>query len=609
MIKGEEGVPHMSDRLMLAISVGHNASAALMRNGVIVSAALEERFARIKNYVGYPKQAIDYCLKKEGVRGDQLHRFACTTISYPGLIIKAKTSTNFSLRDYIDYYGERYYGRKLRGEDCSDYLRWLNTTEQFNRDAQYFDFSYLTDEVLLNPKQDILLFRKETARLLSSHIGVSQDKVEFIDHHTCHAHYAYFGSPFRGEDCVALTMDSWGDGRNQTVWMVKNDQLSLLADSVECDVARIYKMATLILSMRPDEHEFKVMGLAPYAKPSHAARAMKVIENILDVDGMRVVNKVRPKDLYGFLVEGWKDHRFDSIAGAVQAYTELIAKRLVVNIARQTGVSRFVLSGGVSMNVKMNKAIAELDEVSAFYVCGSGGDESLAIGGCYYLNKEAGNNRPLRNMYLGFDITDEIADFDIEPLKERYKVSIGVEPATVAALLLKGDIVAVVRGRAEFGARALGNRSILANPSKRETVRKINEAIKNRDFWMPFALSILEDRHGDYLYNSKRLQSPVMAISFDARPERYSEIEAGTHPYDRTVRGQFVSKEQAPEYYRLISEFHKMSGIPALLNTSFNLHGEPIVDTIGDALRTFELSGLDHLLIQDQILLSKPYKD
>jgi carbamoyltransferase len=607
MVKRESKI--MSDSLMLAISISHNASVALMRNGVIVSAALEERFSRRKNFVGYPKQAIDYCLKKEGIRGDQLHGIACTTIDNPGLMIKAKTSTHFSLRDYMDYYGERYYGRKFRGEDCSDYRRWLNSADQFNKDTQYFDFSYLTDEVLLNPQRDIQLFRNETARLLSSHLGVRQERVEFIDHHTCHSYYAYFGSPFRGKDCIALTMDSWGDGRNQTVWKVSNDQFSLLAESAECDLARIYKMATLILAMRPDEHEFKVMGLAPYAKPSHVARAMKVIENMLDVDGMRVVHKHRPKDLYGFLLEGWKDHRFDNIAGAVQTYTELIAKKLVANIAHQTGVSRFVLSGGVAMNVKMNKAIAELDEVSALYVCGSGGDESLAIGGCYYLNKEAGNNRPLFNMYLGFDINDEIADFDHESLRERYTVSVGVDPARVADLLLKGDIVAVIRGRAEFGARALGNRSILANPSKRETVQRINEAIKNRDFWMPFALSILEEHHRDYLCNPKGLESPVMAISLDARPERYSEIEAGTHPYDRTVRPQFVSQEHAPEYHRLISEFHKISGIPALLNTSFNLHGEPMVDTISDALRTFELSGLDHLLIDDRILVSKPNTD
>lgn len=590
---------------MLAISISHNASAALMRNGVIVTAALEERFTRTKNYVGYPKHAIDYCLRKEGVRGSDLSRIACTTVDNPGLIIKSRTSTQFSLRDYMDYYGDRYYRRKFRGEDCTDYLRWLNTAENFNDFDQHFDFSYLTDDVLKDPKKDVELFRKETARLFSSHLGVPADRIEFIDHHTCHAYYAYFGSPFRGGECIALTMDGWGDGRNQTVWKVKDDRLECLAESSQNDLARVYKMATLLLAMRPDEHEFKVMGLAPYAKDTYVARAMKPLERLLDVDGMRVVHKDRPADLYGYLEEAWKDQRFDNIAGAVQTYTEIIATKLVQNIARQTGISRFVISGGVAMNVKMNKAIGELPEVDELFVCGSGGDESLSIGGCYYLNSEAGNNAPLRTMYLGFDINDEIAYFNPRSLEKEFIVETDVDPKTVAKLLFEGHVVAAVRGRAEFGARALGNRSILADPSRRDAVQQINEAIKNRDFWMPFALSILEERHQEYIHNPKNFQAPVMATSFDTLPQHYKRIEAGTHPYDRTVRPQFVSRESAPEYHRLISEFYKLSGIPALLNTSFNLHGEPIVDTIADAIRTLRLSGLEHLLINDSILISK----
>ena len=174
------------------------------------------------------------------------------------------------------------------------------------------------------------------------------------------------------------------------------------------------------------------------------------------------------------------------------------------------------------------------------------------------------------------------------------------------ALSARGrEIVAVARGRAEFGARALGNRSILANPSKRDSVQKINEAIKNRDFWMPFALSVMDEHQGVYVANPKGFSSPFMAISLETKPERYDQIAAGTHPYDRSVRPQFVSKDAAPAYHRLIGEFQKVSGIPAILNTSFNLHGEPIVDTIEDAVRTFELSGLDHLLINDRVLLSK----
>lgn len=595
----------MSSQLVFAVHVGHNASAALMRDGVVVAAALEERFCRTKNVVGYPRHAIDFCLRTEGVTGADLTRIATTTVDRAGLMIKAPTSTAFSLRDYHDYYGERYYGRVMRGDDTFEYLRWLRDDAKFNQGEQHFDFGYLTDEVLRNPADDIALFRKETARCLGAHLGVPPERVEFLDHHTCHAFYAYFGSPFRGDECIALTLDSWGDGRNQTVWKFCDDRATLLAESTQNDLARIYKMATLILAMRPDEHEFKVMGLAPYAKPSHVARARATIEDLLAVDGMRIVHKNRPRDLYAYLRAAWVDHRFDNIAGAVQSFTERLAAELVSNIVRETGIRRIVLSGGVAMNVKMNKVIAELDVIDALYVCGSGGDESLSIGGCYVLNQEARTNASLPHMYLGSDIADEMATFDPDALADRFEVTRTSDPGFIAALLVKGDIVAVSRGRAEFGARSLGNRSILANPSRRESVQQINEAIKNRDFWMPFALSILEERHEDYLVNPKRLASPVMSISLDARPERYHEIEAGTHPYDRTVRPQFVSQTHAPAYHSLISAFERLTGTPALLNTSFNLHGEPIVDTIADSVRTFELSGLDHLWINDTILLTK----
>lgn len=596
----------MSNEYILAIHAGHNASAALMCDGAIVVAALEERFRRKKNYVGFPKRSIDYCLAKVGISGAMLHRVAYTTTTYgASILIKAKTITQFTIRDYMDYYGERFYGRRMRGEDCLDYLGWLNCDPKFNEDEQDFDFSYLTEDVLADSKKDAELFSAERIRLLSSHLGIPASKIEFIDHHTCHAYYAYYGSPFRGGDCAVVTLDGWGDGRNQTVWRAKDDQLALLAESTQNDIGRIYKMATLLLGMRPDEHEFKVMGLAPYAKDSYVERAMDVIKDICDVEGMRIVNKDRPADLYSYLKKSWEGHRFDNIAGAVQKLTEGLAQKLFRNIANETGIRRFVLSGGISMNVKMNKAISELPEVDEFFVCGSGGDESLSIGGCYFLNTKRDTNAPINHLYLGYDVDDEVDGIDFQALSQRYVVQRDVSAARVASLLFDGSIVGVIRGGAEFGARALGNRSILADPSRKESVKNINEAIKNRDFWMPFALSILDEEHGNYISNPKHLQSPFMAISLDARDGTYKSIEAGTHPYDRTVRPQFVSRAVAPKYHELISEFQKLSGIPAVLNTSFNLHGEPIVNCISDAIRTFELSGLDYLYICDSILLGK----
>ena len=174
----------------------------------------------------------------------------------------------------------------------------------------------------------------------------------------------------------------------------------------------------------------------------------------------------------------------------------------------------------------------------------------------------------------------------------------------IANLLADGEIIARVCGRMEFGSRALGNRSILADPSNSETVKKINEMIKDRDFWMPFAATIMDTFVERYLINPKNFESRYMAIAMDAKKEHLSEIKAGTHPYDETVRPQILSKNQNESYYDLLEKFSKITGIGALLNTSFNLHGIPMVNTLADAMHVFENSELNHLVL-DKYLIRK----
>ena len=592
----------MSQHYILAIHSGHNASASLMRDGEILAVIQEERIVRKKNFVGFPEKSIEFCLNSEKISGKELNRIAYTTSEDIGLLTKAQISTEFSLKDYHDYYGTRFYGKKEKGEDVLGYYIWLRDDPKFNKTSHFFDFSYLNNnEVLSNLEKESSLFKQEQIRALSELLSVPREKIEHLDHHTCHAYYAYYGSPFRNKDCAVITLDGWGDGRNQTVWKVQNEILSLLAESGENDIGRVYKMATLILGMRPDEHEFKVMGLAPYAKEEYIKKAYNILEKISKIENMKILYNERPSDLYTYLRDSWLTYRFDNIAGSVQHWTEEIAKQLIIDIHKQTGIRRFVLSGGISMNVKMNKVIGELDCVSELFVCGSGGDESLSMGGCYYLNQENKNNKPITHLYLGHDIKEEFEKMNLNDLRSKFDLIQPINSDQVAELLARGDIIGVIRGKCEFGARALGNRSILANPGNRDIVIKINEAIKNRDFWMPFALSILDEYHEAYIENPKNFLSPFMAAAFDTKPTHYKQIEAGTHPYDKTVRPQFVSKETAGQYHSILSSFYRLTGTPALLNTSFNLHGEPIVNTIQDAIRTFELSGLDHLLINDQV--------
>ena len=254
------------------------------------------------------------------------------------------------------------------------------------------------------------------------------------------------------------------------------------------------------------------------------------------------------------------------------------------------------------MNVKANQRIMELPEVDDVFIFPSCGDESNAIG-CAYLKYAEGKLRkgkeidlsPLEDLYFGPEFTDTEIERVLGRYSYCYRKYSNIEQA-VAELLAAGQIVARFKGRMEFGARALGNRSILANPSYPQVIRIINEMVKNRDFWMPFAPSILDTRAKDYVKYNKSIHAPYMMIAVDSIDER-NEIIAASHPYDHTIRPQIVYEKWNPDYYHLIKSFEGLTGIGAVLNTSFNLHGYPIVCSPEDALEVFRNSGLNYMAL------------
>ena len=222
--------------------------------------------------------------------------------------------------------------------------------------------------------------------------------------------------------------------------------------------------------------------LAPYAKESYVLKALKPKKEICQVIGLQIKHKNRPKDLYSNLVEVWKSHRFDNIAGAAQKLTEDLACELVENAIEENDVSRVVLGGGIAINIEMNQAISGLSSVSEIYVGGSNGNESLRISACYVLEQRDLIKQPLGNLYLGYNVDQEINELSPSELRKSFVVEVDPTYEQVAQFLFEGRIIGWIQGRAEFGTRALRNRSILAKPSFRESVQKINEAIKNRDF-------------------------------------------------------------------------------------------------------------------------------
>lgn len=592
--------------IILGIHDGHTASAALSINGEIIFAAQEERFTKVKIQEGFPKKTVEYILEKFSLTGNDIDKVVFSTIDIGFTDLYSRREEQHTIKDWIQEMDE-YWNPKLKGESYNkNYLLNLR-----NKNSKYIpkDDIYEYPDFLfeLPYKEGVEQFNAIRRKAAADLIGINPDNVEFYDHHTCHIYYSYYSNPNRKSDTIGFTLDSYGDGKNQTVWKIENDHFDLIEESSECDLGRLYKIATLYLGMRPNEHEFKVMGLAPYVKEKYANEVYEELKDLLHVQGMKIVHKNRPVDLYQFMLEKLRPYRFDSVAAGLQKYLEVITKEFLINVHTHTGAKNFVFSGGVSMNVKLNKVLGELDFVEDFFVCGSSSDESLSIGACYVANNRHDiKNRALPHLYLGsYESQTEIDEYiKRKGLDKKFSVRHGVKNNVIAKMLADGQVVARMCGKMEFGARSLGNRSILANPSNTNIVKEINEMIKGRDFWMPFALTILDSCQTKYIKNSKGYESRYMATSFDTKPEYLHEIQAGTHQYDNTVRPQILSREQNESYYDLIKQFEEISGIGALLNTSFNLHGLPMVNDIQDAIHVFENSGLEHLLI-DEILISK----
>jgi carbamoyltransferase len=589
--------------VILGINVSHGASASLMINGEVILAFQEERFNKIKNFVGYPKRSIGECIKYVKNRKMIIHHAAFSTIKNPVFPFKYPLDNYFSIENWLNYYSLNFFSRDKKIDNVIKTIKEIKKKSKII--DQYLDYNKITKS---NYFDNYKIFRKIQENYLRKQSGNLIKKISFLDHHTCHAYYAAYAPNIKEKKVAVVTLDSEGDGLNQTFWIFdrNKNKLKKINESSECDLARIYRFITLILKMKPNEHEYKVMGLAPYAKNEYSIRLYNdVFKNILRVKNCKVIHKQRPKNLFNYLLDRTNKYRFDNIAGAVQILVEKISSELINQISKKYKINTFSISGGVSMNIKMNKKLVSEKCAKKIYVAPTGTDESLSIGACYFINKY--KNKYLKNIYLGQAISEETLTKTKlrRVLNKNFIIKTKVSHKEIAKLLKSGEIVAVARGREEFGARALGNRSILANPSVDGIVQKINEQIKNRDFWMPFALTIQQEKHKEFIMNKKSIDCDFMTIGFDTVKKNYKKIKNGTHPYDKSVRPQILKKDFNKNYHSIIEEFRKLTKIPALLNTSLNLHGMPISSQIDDILNTFKNSDLQYLYLEDDILIKK----
>ena len=588
--------------IVLGINETHCATAAVLRDGRIVGCASEERFTRLKNDAGYPRLAIDALLAEL-----KLSPADIDLVALAGARAASRDWLNRVLHD--EAYGREYYGVSWPSQKRSLVKRVRKLGAKFGLiDASRGKFG-------ISPR--------ERLGLVTGHLGVPTARVVCLDHHACHAAAAYYGSGWHadpgGPGALVLTNDNSGDGICATASAGRGLDLGRreATPSAPGSLGAFYSFVTLALGMKFGEHEYKVMGLAPYAPDAQAGRAEAALREVFDLEEGRPARFrwKKPGERYQLLLRATLGLRFDGVAGGAQRLLEDVLLRWTRLMGRRYGGSRLALGGGVFMNVKANRLIAEEDWVEDLFAFPSCGDESNAVGAAYlgYLDECARRGvtpapAPFGPAYLGPSVTDADAEAVIRErrLEGQYAVAYHDRiEERIADLLVSDGVVARCAGRMEFGARALGNRSILANPTDYRVVPLINRMIKNRDFWMPFAPTILHERAHEYLVNPKGLVSPYMMLAMATAPAARDLLIAAIHPQDGTARPQILEESWNPEYHAVIREFERRTGVGAVLNTSFNLHGDPVVASAADAVDTFERSGLPHLAIGRWLISKK----
>ncbi len=553
----------------LGIFDGHNAAAALFSGGRVQHVLQEERLAGIKNFYGPPAQAVDRILALAGLPVSAVDR-VCLASRYV-----ATPRHPHAVKEGFD---QRFSGGLRQG--AAGMLASTGVYRQWRANQ-----------------------RMQERREVVSSWGFDPGRIEFCDHHQAHAASAYYGLRRDEGPYLVLTLDGGGDGLSGSVWRGEGGQLERLAAIAQADsLGEIYAVTTHLLGFMPLEHEYKLMGMAPYASQERAARVAQVFRRYLDLDSSQpmVFRRQVPEPLSQLgprLQRDLERMRFDEICAGLQQFTEELMARWVRACAAQTGIGRVLAAGGVFMNVKANKIISELAEVECFEAFPSCGDESLPLGVCYLAASAAGETvLPLEHCYLGNDLSAAECRQALRAV-EGLEVE---EPADmagrVAQLLAAGEVVARASGCMEFGARALGNRSILADPLNQDVVRVINRMIKKRDFWMPFAPVVRRQDAAAYFHNPKGLPSPYMMNTFDST-DRRGEFMAAVHNADLSARPQLLEAGQNPGYEAILGAFAGLTGRQVLLNTSFNLHGFPIACSAADALGVLVDSGLNRLVL------------
>jgi carbamoyltransferase len=572
---------------ILGIHDGHTATACYLEDGRIRSVISEERLTGVKGQGGFPSLAVQRIFSECRIAPDDLDAVALVGNQKPLVSIDQYRQGRQKLFPLVL--------KAYPGDPRMLIKRVVGLSARFR----------LKDTEL----------QKRVCE-----VGISPGKLTTIDHHQTHAACAYCLSPFHSSNqrVLVITLDGSGDGMAGSISVVDaNGKWTRLRDISTYDsIGMVYSRVTQYLAMKPWEHEYKLMGMAPYADQKIAARVCESLRSYLrltaDGLGFENVSKLWGNSFLEALYRQFKGIRFDAVAAGVQLHFERLVVEWISRWIQKTGIRRLAVSGGCFMNVKANRLLLTEAGCDALFVMPSSGDDSCAIGAAIAVHQRMSPGKPhpiqpLGGLYWGpgYDATQIASALDRWADKVSWRSSEDIESET-ARLLADHQIVGRLSGRMEWGARALGNRSILANPSRMETIQKLNAAIKMRDFWMPFAPSILWECRNDYAVLPKDHASCYMTMAYESTDLARRHLIAALHPYDFTLRPQFVRDDHNPQYARLLRRFHEKTGIGGVLNTSFNLHGYPIVCRPEDAIRTFLNSDLDYLTLNQFLVWKTP---
>jgi len=575
---------------ILGINAYHaDASAAVICNGQLVAAAEEERFNRIKHCAGFPRQAVRYCLSEAGIKPEELTHIAIAR----------------DTRAHLD--------KKL--------LYALKIPQMALR--------------RLVPQGKFATIKEEVARALDVDPQKLPAEISRVEHHKAHLASSFFVSGF--DEAALLSVDGLGDFAS-TMWGIGKGGAMTIGGAIAFphSLGFFYTAITQYLGFWKYGDEYKVMGLASYGEPEFTDEFARIVRlegqdkkphfnlgldyfihhkvgsQITWEEGAPIIGKLYSDFLEERLggareVGSVVDKRHENIAASLQARLEDSVISLLNKLYELYGVKKLCMAGGVAFNCVANGLIFEKTPFEDVYIPPAAGDAGLAVGAAFYVYHQVLNQSRsfvMNHAYWGPQFRREqirqsisskgIADrgLRIAELSDEELVRV------TASRIAEGKVIGWYQGRMEFGPRALGNRSIVVDPRRSEMKNILNSRIKRREPFRPFAPSILEERVGDYFEHS--YPSPFMLMTYRVKPEKRNEIPAPTH-VDGTGRLQTVNRDQNPRYWQLIREFEKLTGVPVVLNTSFN-ENEPVVCRPEEAIECFLRTKMDTLAIENYLV-------